>query len=106
LGTRAGLDVSEERNILFVAGIRTADRPARSLGTVLTTISRLSWKYMTVNKAVLKAAAAVNKLTLFVTTTTTTTTATTTNASETCMAHNGRDCARNKVLTIVASLVA
>jgi hypothetical protein len=52
-----------------------------------------------VNKAVLKAATAVNKFTIFVTTTTT-------NASETCVARNGRDCGRNKRLAIVASLVA
>jgi hypothetical protein len=98
LVTRAGLDVSEKRNILFVAGIGTADRPARILGNVLTTLFRLPWKYLTVNKAVLKAAAAVNKFKLFVTTTT--------KASETCMVRNGRDCGRNKLPAIVASLVA
>jgi hypothetical protein len=101
LETRAGLDVSEKRNIVFIAGIRTADLPARVLGTVLTTLFRLPWKYVTVNKAVLKTAAAVNKFTFFVTTTTKIT-----NASEICMARNIRDCGRNKVLAIVASLVA
>ena len=98
--TGAGLDVSEKRNIVFIAGILTADRPARVLGTVLTTLFRLPWKYVTVNKAVLKTAAAVNKFTFFVTTTTIT------NAFEICMARNSRDCGRDKVLAIVASLVA
>ena len=56
---------------------------------------------MTVNKAVLKAAAAVNKFTLFVTTTTIIT-----NVSETCMARNCRCCGRNKVLGVVTNLVA
>jgi hypothetical protein len=65
----------------------------------VTTLFRLPWKYLTVNKAVLKAAGAVNKFALYVT-------VTTTNASETCLARNGRDCGRNKVLAIVASLVA
>jgi hypothetical protein len=54
-----------------------------------------------VNKAVLKTAAKVNKLTLFLTSTTTATT-----ASETCMARNGRDCGRNRGLAITVRLVA
>jgi len=95
LETIAGLEVSEKRKV----GIRTADRPARVLGIVLTTLFRLPWKFMTVNEAVLKAAAAVNKFTLFVTTLIT-------NASETCMARNSKDCGRNKVLAVVTSLVA
>ena len=69
--TKVGVDVSEKRNILFVAGIRTADPTARSIGTVLTMLFRLPCKYLTVNKVVLKAAAVVNKFKLFVTTTTT-----------------------------------
>jgi hypothetical protein len=78
---------------------------------------------MAVNKAVLKAAAAVNKFALFVTVTTTSASKTclacngrdcgrkkrlaiVVNASKTCLACNGRDCGRKKGLAIVANLVA
>ena len=41
MGPRAGLDIREERKICCPYGIRTPDRPARNLVTVLTELSRL-----------------------------------------------------------------
>jgi len=41
VGSRAGLDLSDERKTSTAAGVRALDHPARSLAVKLTTLSQL-----------------------------------------------------------------